>query len=72
MTPISRLPPTNALGHLAPQPAKILETWTIKNRRLPTVKEVLVQWEEGDLDDATWELLFKLQQDYPHLVDKVF
>uniref|UniRef100_A0A2N9I334 Chromo domain-containing protein n=1 Tax=Fagus sylvatica TaxID=28930 RepID=A0A2N9I334_FAGSY len=72
ITPISRLPPMDALGHLAPQPAKILETRTIKKRRLPAVTEVLVQWEGGDLDDATWELLFKLQEDYPHLVGKVF
>jgi transposase InsO family protein len=72
ITPISRLPLTDALGHLAPQPAKILETRTIKKRRLPAVTEVLVQWEEGDPDDATWELLFKLQEDYPHLVGKVF
>ena len=70
ITPISRLPPTNALGHLAPQPAKILETRTIKKRRLPGVTEVLVQWEGGDPDDATWELLFKLQEDYPHLVGR--
>uniref|UniRef100_A0A2N9H0U4 Integrase catalytic domain-containing protein n=1 Tax=Fagus sylvatica TaxID=28930 RepID=A0A2N9H0U4_FAGSY len=67
-----RLPPTDALGHLAPQPVKILETRTIKKRRLPAVTKVLVQWEGGDPDDATWELLFKLQEDYPHLVGKVF
>ena len=60
ITPISRFPPTDALGHLAPQPTKILETWTIKKRRLPAVAEVLVQWEGGDPNDATWELLFKL------------
>uniref|UniRef100_A0A2N9I5J7 Chromo domain-containing protein n=1 Tax=Fagus sylvatica TaxID=28930 RepID=A0A2N9I5J7_FAGSY len=72
ITPISRLPPTDALGYLAPQPARILETRTIKKRRLPAVTEVLVQWEGGDPDDATWELLFKLQEDYPHLVGKVF
>jgi hypothetical protein len=72
ITPISRIPPTDALGHLAPQPAKILETRTIKKRRLPAVTEVLVQWEGEDPDDATWELLFKLQEDYPHLVGKVF
>jgi hypothetical protein len=60
------------LGHLAPQPAKILETRIIKKMRLPVVTEVLVQWEGGDQDNATWELLFKLQEDYPHLVGKVF
>jgi hypothetical protein len=72
ITPISRIPPTDALGYLAPQLAKILETRTIKKRRLPAVTEVLVQWEGEDPDDATWELLFKLQEDYPHLVGKVF
>uniref|UniRef100_A0A2N9J3C0 Reverse transcriptase/retrotransposon-derived protein RNase H-like domain-containing protein n=1 Tax=Fagus sylvatica TaxID=28930 RepID=A0A2N9J3C0_FAGSY len=72
ITPISRLPPTDALGHLAPQPARILETPTIKKRRLPVVTKVLVQWEGEDPDDATWKLLFKLQEDYPHLVGKVF
>jgi hypothetical protein len=72
ITPISRLPPTDALGHLAPQPARILETPTIKTRRLPVVTKVLVQWEGEDPDDATWKLLFKLQEDYPHLVGKVF
>ena len=44
----------------------------MKKRRLPAVTEVLVQWEGGDPDDDTWELLFKLQEDYPHLVGKVF
>jgi hypothetical protein len=72
ITPISRLPPTDALGHLAPQPARILETPTIKKRRLLVVTKVLVQWEGEDPDDATWKLLFKLQEDYPHLVGKVF
>ena len=43
ITPISMIPPTDALGHLAPQPAKILETRTIKKKRLPAVTEVLVQ-----------------------------
>uniref|UniRef100_A0A2N9EEA7 Integrase catalytic domain-containing protein n=1 Tax=Fagus sylvatica TaxID=28930 RepID=A0A2N9EEA7_FAGSY len=45
ITPISRLPPTDALGHLAPQPAKILETRTIKKRRIFAVTKVLVQGE---------------------------
>ena len=44
ITPISRLPPVDALGHLASQLAKILETRIIKKRRLPTMTEVLVQW----------------------------
>jgi hypothetical protein len=68
---ISRLPPVDAMGHLAPEPARIPEAKSIKKRRLPVVTQVLVQWEEADEDDATWEILSKLQQEYPHLVDKV-
>lgn len=33
--------------------------------------EVLVQWEGAAKEDATWELLYKLQQDYTHLMRKV-
>jgi hypothetical protein len=41
-TPISRLPPVDAMGYLAPEPARILETRRIKKRRLLAVTQVLV------------------------------
>ena len=47
ITLLSRLLPVDALEHLAPQPTKILETRTIKKKRLPAVTEMLVQWEGG-------------------------
>ena len=70
-TPISRLPLADVVGHLAPELTRILETRSIKKRRLPAVTEVLVQWKGVDQDDETWVLLFKLQQEYPHLVGNV-
>jgi hypothetical protein len=65
ITPLPKLPPVDPHGHLAPKPAIILESKVVKKRRLPVVIEILVQWEGAE--DASWELLYKLQQDYPHL-----
>ena len=70
--PSAKLPPMDSMGHLSPEPSKILDQRTIKRRRHGTATEVLVQWEGSTQEDATWELLFKLQQQYPHLVGKVF
>uniref|UniRef100_A0A2N9HZR1 Reverse transcriptase n=1 Tax=Fagus sylvatica TaxID=28930 RepID=A0A2N9HZR1_FAGSY len=70
--PIAKLPPMDSMGHLSPEPSRILDQRTIKRRRHGTATEVLVQWEGSTQEDATWELLFKLQQQYPHLVGKVF
>uniref|UniRef100_A0A2N9IF31 Integrase catalytic domain-containing protein n=1 Tax=Fagus sylvatica TaxID=28930 RepID=A0A2N9IF31_FAGSY len=70
--PIAKLPPVDSMGHLSPEPSRILDQRTIKKRRHGSATEVLVQWEGSTQEDATWELLFKLQQQYPHLVGKVF
>uniref|UniRef100_A0A2N9J200 Integrase catalytic domain-containing protein n=1 Tax=Fagus sylvatica TaxID=28930 RepID=A0A2N9J200_FAGSY len=69
--PIAKLPPMDSMGHLSPEPSRILDQRTIKRRRHGSATEVLVQWEGSTQEDATWELLFKLQQQYPHLVGKV-
>ena len=69
--PIPKLPPVDALGQLAPTPTAILETRLVKRRRLPQVTQVLTQWEGSSEDDATWEWLHQLKEDYPHLVGKV-
>jgi hypothetical protein len=70
--PIAKLPPVDSMGLLSPEPSRILDQRTIKKRRHGSATEVLVQWEGSTQEDATWELLFKLQQQYPHLVGKVF
>uniref|UniRef100_A0A2N9F7Y1 Reverse transcriptase/retrotransposon-derived protein RNase H-like domain-containing protein n=1 Tax=Fagus sylvatica TaxID=28930 RepID=A0A2N9F7Y1_FAGSY len=53
ITPLYKMPPVDSLGHLAPEPTKILETRVVKKRRLPTVTEVLVFWEGATKEDAT-------------------
>uniref|UniRef100_A0A2N9HGB9 RNA-directed DNA polymerase n=1 Tax=Fagus sylvatica TaxID=28930 RepID=A0A2N9HGB9_FAGSY len=68
--PIAKLPPIDSMGHLSPEPSRILDQRTIKRRRHGSATEVLVQWEGSTQEDATWELLFKLQHQYPHLVGK--
>jgi hypothetical protein len=70
--PIAKLPLVDSMGHLSLEPIRILDQRTIKKRRHGSATEVLVQWEGSTQEDATWELLFKLQQQYPHLVGKVF
>uniref|UniRef100_A0A2N9GGR4 Chromo domain-containing protein n=1 Tax=Fagus sylvatica TaxID=28930 RepID=A0A2N9GGR4_FAGSY len=70
--PIAKLPPVDSMGHISPEPIRILDQRTIKKRRYGSATEVLIQWEGSTQEDATWELLFKLQQQYPHLVGKVF
>ena len=53
ITPIPRLPPVDFVGHLTTKPARILDTRSIKKRRLPAVSEVLVQWEGAEKEEAT-------------------
>jgi hypothetical protein len=53
ITPLYKMPPVDSLGHLAPEPTKILETRVVKKRRLPAVTEVLVFWEGATKEDAT-------------------
>jgi hypothetical protein len=48
ITPLPKLPPIDPHGHLAPEPAIILESRVVRMRRLPVVTEVLVQWERAE------------------------
>ena len=34
--------------------------------------QVLIQWQWEGVENATWENLYQLQQQFPHLVGKVF
>ena len=69
--PLNKLPPMGPLGHITPKPIQILQQRNITTRRHQKGTEVLVQWEGASKADATWEVLLKLQQQFPHLVDKV-
>uniref|UniRef100_A0A2N9J8Y4 Reverse transcriptase n=1 Tax=Fagus sylvatica TaxID=28930 RepID=A0A2N9J8Y4_FAGSY len=69
--PLPQLPPVDAVEQLTPEPAQVLHSRNINTRRHKGGTEVLVQWKGTSKADATWEPLHKLQQQFPHLVDKV-
>ena len=71
MAVVPSLPSMDAAGNLSPEPMAVLKTrmHTLRSR---TITQVLVQWQGESMDDATWEDLYLLQQQYPHLVSKVF
>ena len=68
---ISQLPAINSQGILTPEPAVVIQSRTIQLQRR-TITQLLIQWQGGSVDDATWEDLFSLQQQFPHLVGKMF
>ena len=68
---IPLLPSVNSQGILTLEPVAILQTRSHKLRNR-TITQHLVQWQGGSADDATWEDLFCLQQQFPHLVGKMF
>ena len=61
----TELPVMDDDGLIAKTPARILARRMTKHKN-HAVTEVLVQWSNGDQNDATWELLPHLQQQYPH------
>ena len=71
MAVVPSLPSVDATGSLSPEPVAILKTRT-HNLRSRTITQVLVQWQGESVDDASWEDLYLLQQQYPHLVGKMF
>ena len=72
INPIPTLPPVDSQGHLSPEPTAILQQRPVQLRKHRQATEVLVHWEGSSPNDATWELLHKLQQQYPHLVARFF
>ena len=68
---VPTLPPTDMEGVVITEPVAVLQerSHQLRNR---TITQVLVQWQEEGVDDATWENLYVMQQRFPHLVGKVF
>ena len=67
---VPTLLPVTSVGVLNPEPIAILHHRT-KQLRSRTISEVFVQWHGHSLEDATWESLYTLQQQFPQLVGKV-
>lgn len=70
VSPFSTLPPVDRHGDFQHAPVQISEGHLVK-RRGRAVSEVLVRWSGSSADDDTWELLWSLQNQFPHLVGKV-
>ena len=68
---IPMLPFINSQGILTLEPVVVLQTRSHQLQRR-TITQLLIQWQGGSLEDATWEDLFLLQQQFPHLVGKMF
>ena len=51
---ISQLPAVNSQGILTPKPAAVVQSRTIQLQRR-TITQLLIQWQGGSVDDATWE-----------------
>jgi hypothetical protein len=69
-SPLSTLPPVNSSGKIRPEPEFIVDRRLVK-RHGRAATEVLICWRGAYSDDDTWELLWALQSQYPHLVGKV-
>ena len=65
------LPSVNSQGIITLEPVAILQTRSHKliNR---LITQHLIQWQGENADDATWEDLLVLQQQFPNLVGKLF
>ena len=68
---ISMLPSVNSQGILTTKPVAILQSRSHQLRRR-TITQLLIQWQGGSVEDATWEDLFCLQQQFPHFMGKLF
>lgn len=68
--PLSMLPLVDSHGEILPKPKKIIAR-CMKKVGDRSMTEVLVHWVGIGEEDQSWELLWKLQQLYPHLVDNV-
>ena len=68
--PIPTLLDITTEGIVNPEPVVVLQerSHSLRNR---TITQVFVQWQGSNQDDATWENLYSLQQQFPHLVGKV-
>jgi hypothetical protein len=70
IVPLSTLPPVDHNGELKPEPKTIISRRLAK-RNGRAITEVLIRWKGAPAEDDHWEILWKLQQQYPHLAGKV-
>ena len=71
MVPLPSLPPVDSEGIIRPKLDAILQEKSHQLRHR-TVTQVLIQWQGEGTKNAIRENLYQLQQQFPHLVGKVF
>jgi hypothetical protein len=70
ISPLPTLPPVALNGELCPEPEFIVDHRMVK-RLGRAATEVRVRWKGASPTDDSWELLWTLQCQYPHLMGKV-
>ena len=70
MVHLPSLPPVDSEGIIRPEPIVVLQerSHQLMHR---TVTQVLIQWQVEGTKNATWENLYQLQLQFPHLMGKV-
>jgi hypothetical protein len=69
-SPLSTLPHMDNNRKIRSEPELIVDRRMVKRQGRAATK-VLVRWRGASAEDDTWELLWTLQEQYPHLVGKV-
>jgi hypothetical protein len=69
-SPIPTLPPVDAEGKIHPELEQIVDRRLIKKNGCDAT-EVLIRWQGDSSENDSWELLWTLQSQFPHLVGKV-
>jgi hypothetical protein len=70
ISPLPTLPPVDQMGEIKPEPETLIDR-RMSKKKGRAVTEVLVRWKGAPAEDDTWEILWELQLQYPHLVGKV-
>ncbi|XP_062177044.1 uncharacterized protein LOC133881979 [Alnus glutinosa] len=70
VSPLSSLLPVDAHSEIRPEPKLIVDRRLIKCNGCAAT-EVLIRWRGASPEDDSWELLWKLHDQFPHLVGKV-
>lgn len=67
----AHLPPVDAEGAVQAEPELILEC-RFHHLGVRSVTKILVKWRGAAEEDSTWVPYWRLRDEYPHLVGKVF
>jgi hypothetical protein len=64
------LPLVDCNGEIRLEPYMIVD-WCLTKKIGRSITEVLIRWKGAPVENDSWEILWKLQIQYPHVVGKV-